>query len=161
MLDDCGRCIPGWSGDLCAFIVRPCIKRKNAMKLFYIQFTKKSRECWAQNASWTYMRNYSSDRLRATRTWNGEVSPRVYFATKWHILALGSLLTKFLLSSGRCKNRLLFPLRLFKSFPWDIDNLPTRHIHNWFSFMFYFNIKIGSFNYACRRGKISVCHYLI
>ena len=60
------------------------------------------------------------------------------------MLTLGSLLIYLLLRFKRCKCRRLLPLRLFSRFPCNSNDLLSRHIHNWYAFVFYSNIIIGT-----------------
>ena len=58
--------------------------------IFYIKTAK----CWVQNALRTYRRDYSSERLRGTRSarcYHGEVSHRFWCATIWQFFAMDSL----------------------------------------------------------------------
>ena len=72
-----------------------CVYRKNALKILYqITFYIKTAKCWAQNALRTYRRDYSSERLRGTRSarcYHGEVSHRFWCATIWQFFAMDSL----------------------------------------------------------------------
>ena len=82
-------------GSFCALIFRPAYIVKMPWNILYqIIFHIKTAKCWAQNALRTYRRDYSSERLRGTRSvryYHGEVSHRFWCATIWQFFVMDSL----------------------------------------------------------------------
>ena len=49
----------------------------------------------------------------------------------------------------------------FNSFPWNNNDLPSQHSHNWYAFVFYSNMVYGPVNVAIDVHKIPYPHYWV